>query len=365
MKNSEKSNRRNGIGVAGMLLAACLCLLTACGEEQKPTKLEDMAHDMSSLDGSEGDGKQSKENLGADDEETLWDNGKQKETEVGEKEMSIPDGQILEQSFEVELDGWGKVTFASFEPEETTGDNIYPYGDVRFMLLQENKVIYMFPGCYNDPVTGTENVMAGQQFGQVLSVAFRDYNEDGRTDILLILEYAGVQGNEIDRPWQEVRVYTQEEGEKEFHLDKLLMEQLRYYSENMEQVYAGIENYSHGYAVCTDISTWEVERFAKRVRKQILAGDFESIADEIAYPITVDGVSYEDKTAFLAADFVQNPSTSFMDAIRNEMGELMFCNWRGIMMGNREVWFSEVLNNDGSSQGLKIIGINGITEEKQ
>ena len=226
-------------------------------------------------------------------------------------------------------------------------------------------MIYTFPGYYNDPVTGTENVMAGQQFGQVLSVAFRDYNEDGRTDILLILEYAGVQGNEIDRPWQEVRAYTQEEGEKEFHLDKLLMEQLRYYSENMEQVYAGIEDYSHGYAVCTDISTWEVERFAKRVRKQILAGDFESIADEIAYPITVDGIPYEDKTAFLRADFVQNPSTSFTDVIRNETGELMFCNWQGIMMGNGEVWFSEVLNNDGSSQGLKIIGINGITKEKQ
>ena len=143
MKNSEKSNRRNSIGLAGMLFAACLCLLTACGEEQKPTKLEDMAHDMSSLDGSEGDGKQSKENLGADDEETLWDNGKQKETEVGVKEMSIPDGQILEQSFEVELDGWGKVTFAAFEPEETAGDNLSPYGDVRFMLFQENKVIFL------------------------------------------------------------------------------------------------------------------------------------------------------------------------------------------------------------------------------
>ena len=351
------------------LLTACLCLLTACGEEgQKPVKPEEMAHDMSSL-GTE-------EQSGADDDGVPSENGATVETgspeegtitggEAVPEGTAIPEGQILEQSFEVELDGWGKVIFAAFEPEEFSGNSIWAYGDARFMLLKNDRVIYTFPGCYNDIETGAENVLAGQQFGQVLSVAFRDYNEDGRTDILLILEYAGVQGNEIDRPWQEVRAYTQEEGEKEFHLDKLLMEQLRYYSENMEQVYAGIEDYSHGYAVCTDISTWEVERFAKRVRKQILAGDFESIADEIAYPITVDGIPYEDKTAFLRADFVQNPSTSFTDVIRNETGELMFCNWQGIMMGNGEVWFSEVLNNDGSSQGLKIIGINGITKEKQ
>lgn len=279
--------------------------------------------------------------------------------------MSIPEGQILEQSFEVELDGWGKVTFAAFEPEPVSGNSIWAYGDARFMLIKENQVIYTFPGCYNNQETGMENVMAGQQFGQVLSVAFRDYNGDGRKDILLILEYAGVQGNDIGQSWQEVRAYTQEEGEKEFHLDRLLMEQLRYYSENMEQVYEGIENYSHGYAVCTDISTWEVERFAKRVRRQILDGDFESIADEIAYPITVDGNSYADRKAFLEAGFVKDPNASFLDAIRNETGELMFCNWQGIMLGNGEIWFSEVLNRDGSSQGLKITGINGITADSE
>lgn len=276
---------------------------------------------------------------------------------------AIFEGQILEQSFEVELDGWGKVTFAAFEPEEVSASGIWAYGDARFMLLKDDQVLYTFPGYYSNPDTGTENIMSGQQFGQVLSVAFKDYNEDGRKDILLILEYAGVQGIDIGQTWREARAYTQEEGEKEFHVDKLLTEQLRYYSENMEQVYEGIEAYSKGYAVCTDLGTWEVERFAKRVRKQVLAGDYERIAEELAYPVVIDGVTYADKAAFLAADFVKNPNPAFVEAMEQETGELLFCNWQGIMLGSggENLWFAEVLNDDGSSQGLKITGINGIT----
>lgn len=275
----------------------------------------------------------------------------------------IPEGQISEQSFEVELDGWGKVTFAAFEPEEVSASGIWAYGDARFMLLKDDRVLYTFPGYYSNPATGTENVMSGQKFGQVLSVAFKDYNEDGRKDILLILEYAGVQGIDIGQTWREARAYTQEEGEKEFHVDKPLTEQLRYYSENMEQVYEGMEAYSKGYAVCTDLGAWEVERFAKRVRKQVLAGDYEGIAEELAYPVVIDGVSFADKAAFLAADFVKNPNPAFADAIEQETGELLFCSWQGIMLGNggENLWFAEMKNGDGSSQGLKITGINGIT----
>lgn len=270
----------------------------------------------------------------------------------------IPEGQILDQSFEVELDGWGQVTFASFEPEEYTflkGD-MWMYGDARFMLLEGDRVVYRFPGLFED------DAMAGQQFGQVVSVAFKDYNEDGRKDVLLILEYAGVQGASIDQPWREGRAYTQEEGEKEFHVDRLLSEQLRYYADNMEQMYQGIEDYGKGYSVCTDLGTWEVERFAKRIKKQILAGDFESLAEEISYPVTVDGLEYADREAFLAADFIREPNPAFLSAIEETPDENLFCNWRGIMLGNGEVWFGEVTDSDTSaSEGLRITAINGIT----
>ena len=120
----------------------------------------------------------------------------------------VPQGQILEQSFDVFLDGWGEVVFASFEPEEDLlqKDGIWEYGDARFMLLRDGQVIYTFPSMFE------EDVMAGQQFGEVVSVSFRDYNVDGRPDVLLLLKYAGVQGIDIGQEWVEARAYTQEDG---------------------------------------------------------------------------------------------------------------------------------------------------------
>ncbi len=341
------------------VLLVCACLLAGCGEEPDTGGLEDLAHEMGNQGGEGMAGGAHTEALKGEAGDGA-DIGQAGQAQEG---TEIPEGQITSQSFEVELDGWGRVTFAPFEPEEDDGSDIWAYRDARFMLLSEGKVLYTFPGYYSNPTSGKENAMAGQQFGQVLSVAFRDYNEDGRMDILLLLEYAGVRGIDIGESWQEARAYTQEEGEKEFHVDKLLTEQLRYYSENMDTVLEGIEEYSKGYSICTDLGTWEVERFAKRVRKQILAGDFESIAEEISYPIMVDGMRFGTKEAFLDADFVKNPSAVFLEDIQNETGELLFCNWQGIMMGvNGEVWFGEVLNEDGSSQGLKITGLNNISQ---
>ncbi len=155
------------------------------------------------------------------------------------------EGQISEQSFEVSLDGWGEVTFASFEPKEdgvVEKDATY-YGDVRFMLLKGSQTLCELPG------VNAENRRTGQQFGQVLSVAFRDYNEDGREDILIIMEYAGVQGPNLDVPFREVRVYTQEEGEKDFVVDVPITDYLNFnsYSDNMELIEKGPGIYAMGW----------------------------------------------------------------------------------------------------------------------
>lgn len=263
------------------------------------------------------------------------------------------EGQIKDQSFPVELDGWGKVMFASFEPLDYPSENpdygATMSGDVRFVLLSEDKAVYTFPGEWGDNI-----LPGGMHFLKVVSAAFKDYDEDGRTDILLLLEYE----DSGDSPVRRVRVYTQEEGEKEFRIDSRLSEYLGSYSENMSKVEEGIANYRLSYSVSTECSAWEVERFAKNVKKMILAGDYEGLAAECAYPVMVDGIAYETKEALLAANLLQNLPQSFTDAIRGETAEQMFHNGQGIMMGNGEVWIAEVLNEDFSSRGLKIISIS-------
>lgn len=277
---------------------------------------------------------------------------------LGSGSPDIAGGQIREQSFQVTLDGWGEVTFASFSPEylmEKDENGVARYGDVRFMLLKDKEVVYTFPGETED------NAWPGQQFGQVLSVAFKDYDEDGRTDILLLLEYAGVQGPNTDVPFRSVRLYTQEEGSNDFRVDEPVMKYLSGNKEKMEDIYESLERYAGNYSVCTSKTAWEVDRFARKVKKLISGGDFAGISELISYPVTVDGVQYLNKESFLKADFIKNPAPEFLKSLGAESCGCMAASWRGIMMGNGAVWIGEVLDGDLNSQGLKVIGMSGVT----
>ena len=121
------------------------------------------------------------------------------------------------------------------------------------------------------------------------------------------------------------------------------------------------------YSVCTNFSKSEVEQFAKEIREFILAEDWEGLSEYVVYPITMAGVTYEDSTSFLAAPFEAHLDEDSIEAIHNESCTDMFCNYAGIMMGNGEVWIGEVLNEDYSSAGLHVIGLNilKVTEDVQ
>ena len=121
------------------------------------------------------------------------------------------------------------------------------------------------------------------------------------------------------------------------------------------------------YSVCTNYSKSEVEQFAKEIREFIIAEDWKRLSEYVVYPITIAGVTYEDSTSFLAAPFEAHLDEDSIEAIRNESCIDMFCNYAGIMMGNGEVWIGEVLNEDYSSAGLHVIGLNilKVTEDVQ
>lgn len=121
------------------------------------------------------------------------------------------------------------------------------------------------------------------------------------------------------------------------------------------------------YSVCTNYSKSEVEQFAKEIREFIIAEDWKRLSEYVVYPITIAGVTYEDSTSFLAAPFEAHLDEDSIEAIRNESCIDMFCNYAGIMMGNGEVWIGEVLNEDYSSVGLHVIGLNilKVTEDIQ
>ena len=343
-----------------MYAAAIGLLLAGCGEKEQGQSEEEIQY-SSEAGGQESDTAANASGAEDNDSDTM------DELQKSIFYIVIPEGQIMDQSFEVTLDGWGEVTFASFEPERDPYTKKYftVYGDARFMLIKDDKVVYIFPEEYEN------NEMTGQQFEQVAAVSFMDYDEDGRQDILLLVEYGGVQGIDIGEVWTEAKVYTQDEGERKFHLHRSLMYAINsetgYNGAVMEDVYRMIGEYAERYSIASGRSAWEIERFAADIRRDLFSGDYESLSKKISYPITIDGVDYSNSEEFLSADFIGNPSETFLENIRlesvSDVG--LFCNVQGFMLGSGEVWFADLFSSDGYNtwSDLKIIAINGISSE--
>ncbi len=107
---------------------------------------------------------------------------------------------IPEQSFDVTLDDWGEVTFMSCKPPSQQ------YEDTSFFIVRGDQILYKFP----DSAKGYVGL-----FDSVGAVAFRDINDDGKDDIVIIINYitgAGPQGM-IPRPT--ARIFLA--GENEFY----------------------------------------------------------------------------------------------------------------------------------------------------
>lgn len=142
--------------------------------------------------------------------------------------------QIEEQTFDVTLDGWGNVTFAAFMPKENKDGD----GDVIFKLMRNGETAFDLPGITED------NRRREQHFIKVAAAAFKDYNADGKKDIIIINEYA--PQSQPEKPYHEVRLYTQAGMGREFFLEggpltEYLMK--NHYSDSIRQVMEGIEEY--------------------------------------------------------------------------------------------------------------------------
>lgn len=110
---------------------------------------------------------------------------------------------IPEQSFDVTLDDWGEVTFVSCKP---TYDVEHEYA--LFFLLRDKQILYRFPYRYEENTMGHEG-----SFASVGAVAFRDINDDGKSDIIVIVYYYSGAGPTGMVPRPDIRIFIAEENE--------------------------------------------------------------------------------------------------------------------------------------------------------
>lgn len=108
------------------------------------------------------------------------------------------EGIIENQTFEIDLDEWGKVTFASIEPK----DNL---NQPNFVLIKNGKIVYEFPK------TGINN---SDSFEQVSGVKFTDFNMDEKKDILVLIQYSNGENT-----WNVPAVFLQEFSDNMIYLD--------------------------------------------------------------------------------------------------------------------------------------------------
>lgn len=282
------------------------------------------------------------------------------------------EGQIMDQSFETELDGFGKVVFASFEPIDYISENpeygTTMFGDVRFKLLspENGEEIFGFPGETDD------NILIGfTQFKRVLSVAFKDYNEDGRKDILILSEYQDPQGE----PYRKARAYTQKNGEKEFTIDQELSAFLCQYTESMDQVYEGLAAYKAGNGTFGE-GISEEEMMAdlnKRMEYYRKSAYYEEITDYWENVRGVRDVSnrieplYESDRMYLTREMVSDDPPAVIYLAKNEIyarhgywfegqdlyNYFMGCTWYSPTVKPED--FSDKVFNEYEKENLKLL----------
>ena len=123
---------------------------------------------------------------------------------------------IAEQSFDVDLNHWGKVRFVSYLPS----DDIYKE-DVSFLLTKDNQIIYHFPAYFENNSTDNEGI---GMFESVEAVGFQDIDGDGAKDIFVIINYVTGAGPQGMIPRKTVRIFSAQDND--FVIQHELMEEL-------------------------------------------------------------------------------------------------------------------------------------------
>jgi hypothetical protein len=119
-----------------------------------------------------------------------------------------------------------------------------------------------------------------------------------------------------------------------------------------------LANNKADFSMFTDMSNAEVRNFVDGVKSDILNEDWTSLAVKISYPIAIGSKTFETEDEFADYNIGSLLSDVFKISISETDCSNLFADYEGVMMGNGGIWITEMLNEDMSSQGLKIYAWN-------
>ncbi len=116
------------------------------------------------------------------------------------------------------------------------------------------------------------------------------------------------------------------------------------------------------YSAVTAMSAADVELFAGMVRTAYINADWETIAEHVRYPITVDGTELADAASLVAFLSERTVTDADQEAMVNETCYNMFFNGQGICLGDGEIWLADPNYGTDAAPELQIIAISGVTK---
>ena len=122
--------------------------------------------------------------------------------------------------------------------------------------------------------------------------------------------------------------------------------------------------YEYRYSIAIEGTTNEVEHFVLQVKTAILQQNKSWLAGHIYYPIQVQ-IKEQTITINTREQFAENFNAIFYEEFRKKISTFyaynLFCNWRGVMLGNGEIWINNN-NNTSSNKEYYRYYISGIED---
>jgi hypothetical protein len=102
--------------------------------------------------------------------------------------------------------------------------------------------------------------------------------------------------------------------------------------------------------------------FFNEIKRTIDQGDRKAVSKMISYPTIVDLKSGPNKKIRNRAEFEAHYDEIINGrvtrAVRAQVYEELFVNWRGVMFGNGEIWFTALKGPSGKFDQFRIIKVN-------
>lgn len=116
------------------------------------------------------------------------------------------------------------------------------------------------------------------------------------------------------------------------------------------------------YSSVTAMDTSDVELFAGMIKDAYINADWETLAEHVRYPITVDGTELKDAASLVAFLGERTVDPADQEAMVNETCFNMFYNGQGICLGDGEIWIIDPNYMTDAQPELVVIAINGVTK---